>query len=98
MSLAIDRAYAKGRYLIKRRLDRESPGAYSAVYLAEDREDKRRVAVKESLAQTDTAHRRFERERRIQERLGVQSPYVVRVLGVDDFGSSHCLILEYLSG
>lgn len=96
MPLALKKSYCGGRYKLCRRLDRGSEGAYSAVYLADDRGDQRSVAVKESTAQTETGQRRFERERRIQERLS--SPYLVRVLGDETFGSSRCLVLEYLPG
>jgi serine/threonine protein kinase len=96
MALALNKSYCSGRYILRRRLDQDSPGAYGAVYLAEHCAGTRDVAVKESLAANETAKRRFERERRIQERLG--GPHIVRVLGDDDFGSSRCLILEYMAG
>jgi serine/threonine protein kinase len=85
-----------GRYVLRQRLDRTSPGGFSAVYLADDREDGIHVAVKESLAVTQAAQRRCERERRIQTRLG--GAPIVRVLGDPNFGSSRCLVLEYMAG
>ena len=66
------------------------------MYLADDRMDRLQVAVKESLAQNEIARKRFERERRVQQRLG--GDHIVRVLGDDEFGSSRCLVLEYMAG
>lgn len=93
MTLKLNNLYAGNRYILRKRI---GSGGYGSVYLGENVIDNIQVAIKESEANTSEARERFQRERRIQTRLGGE--HIVQVLHFDQLASSDCLILEYLEG
>jgi len=84
------------RYTIKRRLGR---GGAGTVYLAEDPELKRDVAIKilHKSIMSDKQHvDRFKREARVMAR--ISSPYVAAVYQVGEHKSVPFIVMEYLGG
>ena len=84
------------RYAIKRRLGR---GGAGTVYLAEDPELKRDVAIKilhKSIMKDKQHVERFKREARVMAR--ISSPYVAAVYQVGEHKSVPFIVMEYLGG
>ena len=89
-------ALADGRYRIERTLGH---GGMATVYLAQDEELRRPVAVKvlaEHVASDETLRRRFLREARLAARLS--HPNIVQVYDVGEAEGRLFLVMEYVSG
>lgn len=83
----------QGRYLILRHLGR---GGMGAVYGAEDRRLGHRVAIKETLVETDELRLAFEREARLLARL--RHPALPKVTDHFIEGGGQYLVMEYVPG
>ncbi|MGH7134803.1 MAG: serine/threonine-protein kinase, partial [Pirellulales bacterium] len=90
------RGFFLGKYKL---LDHLGTGGMSAVYLAEHRLMRRRVAIKvlpTTHAEDPSRVRRFHREARAVASL--DHPHVVRAFDVDQDGDVHFLVMEYVQG
>jgi serine/threonine protein kinase len=90
------RGFFLGKYKL---LDHLGTGGMSAVYLAEHRLMRRRVAIKvlpSNHAEDPSRVRRFHREARAVASL--DHPHVVRAFDVDQDGDVHFLVMEYVQG
>jgi serine/threonine protein kinase len=84
------------RYEIRKRLGH---GGMATVYLAEDRELGRKVAVKilaDNLAGDDNLRKRFKREARLAAKL--DHPNVVQVYDVGEEGDRPFIVMEWIDG
>jgi pimeloyl-ACP methyl ester carboxylesterase len=88
-----EQPFQMGRFLVKRTL---GSGGMGAVYLAEDRDLGRQVAIKVMHRSDNEAYRRFRREAMAVAQLSHPAVVQIYELGID--GSVPYLVMEYVPG